>query len=132
MAAKRERSLRDDGTGNCCHRGSAAVLEPPQGGSRESGERNRGTGPRRGRQGSREEAGEEKPRSVILHSLSMRSPVIQDPLEEIFISHASVSKGESDCYKLVIRTMDGDPIHFQKREHDVEANALIPVHKGVV
>ena len=58
--------------------------------------------------------------------------MIQYPLKELVVPHAPLCNRQPDFNKFVVGTLHGDAVHFQEGEHDVKADALIPVNKRMV
>ena len=49
-----------------------------------------------------------------------------------FIAHGSVSNRKSDMNQFLVCTADADAVHLQERQHDVDADPLVSIHKSVI
>ena len=58
--------------------------------------------------------------------------MLDHPLEQFFVAHASVSNRKADVNKLLVCTPKTDPVHLQEGQHNIEPDSLVPIHKCVI
>ncbi len=58
--------------------------------------------------------------------------MIQYPLKELVVPHAPLGNRQPDFYELIVCALYRNAIHLKEGEHDVKANAFIPVNKHMI
>ena len=55
-----------------------------------------------------------------------------DPGKELFIIHFAGGYAKTGGYNVLVGTVQANSVDFQKGQHDIHADALIPIYKGAI